>query len=129
MKLTNSLLLVIGGIIMFTACKTEKDETGRIVFFDKSGMDTTIVPGNDFFSYANGNWVKTTKIPEDQTGWGSFYELSEENQNKTKTILDAASASGASSGSVEQKVGDFYASGIDTVPLKTWLRAGESRTC
>lgn len=118
MKFKNSLLLAVGGTLFFTACKTEKDETARTVFFDKSGMDTTIVPGNDFFSYANGNWVKNTKIPDDQTGWGSFYVLSEENQLKTKAILEAAAASEATKGSVEQKVGDFYASGMDTVTIE-----------
>ncbi|WP_138994461.1 M13 family metallopeptidase [Larkinella sp. C7] len=118
MKLPKSLLLAVGGMVWLTACKTEKDETARTVFFDKSGMDTTVVPGNDFFSYANGNWVKNTKIPDDQTGWGSFYELHEENQKKTKSILDEAAASGAANGSVEQKVGDFYASGMDTVAIE-----------
>ncbi|RRB00998.1 M13 family metallopeptidase [Larkinella rosea] len=118
MKFTHSILLAVGGMLSFTACKTEKDETTRTVFFDKSGMDTTIVPGNDFFSYANGNWVKNTKIPDDQTGWGSFYELSEENHKKTKSILEAAATSGAAKGSTEQKVGDFYASGMDTVTIE-----------
>lgn len=129
MQLPKALLLAVGGTLLFTACKTEKEETARTVFFDKTGMDTTVVPGNDFFSYANGNWVKNTKIPDDQTGWGSFYTLYEENQKKTRTILDEAAAAGAAKGSTEQKVGDFYASGMDTVtiekkgydPLKTEL--------
>ncbi|GAB3260851.1 M13 family peptidase [Larkinella harenae] len=118
MRLSTSLLLAIGGTLVFTACKTEKEETARTVFFDKTGMDTTVVPGNDFFSYANGNWLKTTKIPDDQTGWGSFYTLYQENQKKTRTILEEAAAAGAAKGSTEQKVGDFYASGMDTVTIE-----------
>ncbi|GAB3907291.1 M13 family metallopeptidase [Larkinella knui] len=118
MKLPQSLLLAVGGTLLFTACKTEKEENARTVFFDKSGMDTTISPGNDFFSYANGNWVKTTKIPADQSGWGSFYTLYEENQKKTRSILEEAAAAGAAKGSTEQKVGDFYASGMDTVTIE-----------
>lgn len=103
-----------------TACqKKESDETpSRTSFFDKSGMDTTVAPGNDFFTYANGNWVRKTKIPDDQTGWGSFYQIYEDNQKKTRSILEEAAQSDAKSGSVEQKVGDFYASGMDTATIQ-----------
>jgi len=107
------------GMLAVAACQTkEKDETpSRTTFFDKSGMDTTVVPGNDFFTYANGNWVKKTKIPEDQTGWGSFYQIYEDNQKKTRSILEEAAKADAKAGSVEQKVGDFYASGMDTATI------------
>ena len=90
----------------------------RTVFFDKSGMDTTVAPGDDFFDYANGGWVRKTKIPDDQTSWGSFNILYEGNQKKTKTILEEAAASNAASGSTEQKVGDFYASGLDSATIE-----------
>ena len=106
-------------VLSVMACqKNEKitqDANPRTSFFDQSGMDTTVSPGNDFFTYANGNWVKKTAIPGDQTGWGSFYQLYEENQLKTKTILDEAAQADAKTGSVTQQVGDFYASGMDTV--------------
>lgn len=119
MRIPKSLLLAVGGTLLLSACKSEKEETAtRTVFFEKSGMDTTVVPGNDFFSYANGNWVKNTKIPDDQSGWGSFYTLYEENQKKTRSLLEEAAAAGASKGSTEQKVGDFYASGMDTVTIE-----------
>ncbi|MGA0559108.1 M13 family metallopeptidase [Larkinella sp. VNQ87] len=119
MKPARSLLLVVGGALLLTACKTEKEETAtRTVFFDKSGMDTTVAPGNDFFTYANGAWIKNTKIPDDQTGWGSFYTLYEENQKKTRAILEEAAGADAAKGSTEQKVGDFYASGMDTVTIE-----------
>lgn len=107
-------------LLTTTACqKKESNETPvRTSFFDKSGMDTTVAPGNDFFTYANGNWVRKTKIPNDQTGWGSFYQIYEDNQKKTRSILEEAAKSDAKSGSVEQKVGDFYASGMDTSTIQ-----------
>ncbi|QHV97661.1 M13 family metallopeptidase [Spirosoma endbachense] len=116
---TNRVLAVGLCMLVVTACqKKEKDETPvRTSFFDKSGMDTTVLPGNDFFTYANGAWVKKTKIPDDQTGWGSFYLIYEENQKKTRSILEEAAKADAKSGSVEQKVGDFYASGMDTATI------------
>ncbi len=105
-------------LLCLTACQKKEDAseatTRRTSFFDASGMDTTVSPGDDFFTYANGGWVKKTAIPGDQTGWGSFYQLYEENQLKTKAILDEAASSEAKTGSVEKQVGDFYASGMDT---------------
>ncbi|MBC7572509.1 MAG: M13 family metallopeptidase [Spirosoma sp.] len=112
------------GLLLLTAmgCQKTKDTTDvaekRTVFFDTSGMDTTVAPGDDFFSYANGGWVKTTKIPDDQTSWGAFNLLYEGNQKKTKAILDEAAASKATKGSAEQKVGDFYASGMDSAAIE-----------
>ncbi|CCH52197.1 Endothelin-converting enzyme 1 [Fibrisoma limi BUZ 3] len=115
----NKQLLAAGlCALSVVACQQKDQDTPRrTTFFDKSGMDTTVLPGNDFFSYANGNWVKKTKIPDDQTGWGSFYSLYDENQLKTKAILEEAAKADAKQGSVEQKVGDFYASGMDTATI------------
>lgn len=108
-------------VLCVIACqkKEEADQVNRrTTFFDKTGMDTTVSPGNDFFTYANGGWVRKTAIPGDQTGWGSFYQIYEDNQLKTKTILDEAAGSEAKAGSVEQQVGDFYASGMDTLTIE-----------
>jgi predicted metalloendopeptidase len=44
---------------------------------DLSGMDRSVVPGDDFFAYANGAWEKTTDIPADRASWGTGQELSE----------------------------------------------------
>nr|WP_229364423.1 M13 family metallopeptidase [Fibrella aestuarina] len=112
-------LISAAWLMAVIACRQkDKDETpARTSFFDKSGMDTTVAPGNDFFTYANGNWVKKTQIPGDQTGWGSFYQLYEENERKTKTILEEAAKANAAAGSIEQQVGDFYASGMDTAAI------------
>lgn len=112
------IYLIAGAMIL--SC--EKSKTTKIdsptTFLDLSGRDTTITPADDFFHYMNGNWIKKTKIPDDQSGWGSFYTLSEENIKKTKAVLEEAAASKASSGSLEQKIGDFYASGMDTVAIE-----------
>jgi len=116
---TRKWLVLAGfGTFLLTACQDKKEAASRTVFFDKAGMDTTVAPGDDFFTFANGAWIKKTDIPGDQNGWGSFYELYEENQKKTKGILEAAAAAEASKGSIEQKVGDFYASGMDTVTIE-----------
>lgn len=113
-------ILLAAGALLF-ACdkgKSSAEVEARKSFVDFSGMDSTVSPGDDFFSYMNGKWLKNTKIPDDQSGWGSFYTLYEENITKTKAVLEEAAASKASEGTLEQKIGDFYASGMDTVAIE-----------
>ena len=108
-------VLIAGGLLILASCKNTADTA----YFDKTGMDTTVQPGDNFFRYANGNWIKNTKIPDDQSGWGSFYTLYDGNLKKLRTILDEVSAKkDHPKGTAEQKVGDFYASGMDTAAIE-----------
>ena len=118
MKIVFHFLTVIG-LFTFFACNQTTDPNQRSQYFDTAGMDSTVKPGDNFFLYANGGWIKTNKIPDDQSGWGSFYTLYDENQKKLKAILEEASAKkDAPKGSAEQKVGDYYASGMDTMAIE-----------
>jgi len=108
--------LLIGASLVFASCKNNSNQQS---YFDTAGMDTSIHPGDNFFMYANGTWIKNSVIPDDQSGWGSFYTLYDENLKKMRTILDELSAkSDHTPGSNEQKVGDFYASGMDTAAIE-----------
>lgn len=111
------IVTVFAILLAFAACKNNTNP--ERVFFDKEGMDTTVQPGDNFFRYANGNWLRNAKIPDDQSGWGSFYTLYEDNLQKMRVILEEASAkTNTAKGSVAQKVGDFYASGMDTAAIE-----------
>ncbi len=111
-------------LLILAACNNaDKSTTTTVVekrtsFFDKSGMDTLVKPGDNFYNYANGAWVKTTVIPDDQTGWGGFYTLYEDNLKKLRSILEEASKSNAAKGSIEQKTGDYYTAGMDTAAIE-----------
>ena len=97
--------------------KGDSDVPVRTVFFDKTGMDTTAKPGDNFFQYASGAWIKKTEIPASETGWGSFYTLYDDNQKNLRKILDQLATEKVTAGSKEQKVGDLYTSGMDTVTI------------
>ncbi len=116
----NRLLLAL--LVLSAACKqnatTDAGASAKGPFLDLAGRDTSIRAQDDFFSYANGSWFDQVEIPADQTGWGSFYTLYEENQKKTRTLLEEVAASKAAHGSTEQKVGDFYASAMDTATIE-----------
>lgn len=95
-----------------------------------SYMDTTVSPADDFYQFCNGNWIKETKIPDEEKRWTSFNELDKLNKNRLKSLLNEASKIEASKGSYEQLVGDYYASFMDSVkreevgikPLKELLK-------
>ena len=122
MKLTNYAWLAVS-VMAIGACKQKSGDTSsnvpkRTVFFDKGGMDTTVKPGDNFFLYANGKWVKETKIPPSEIGWGSFYTLDDDNTKNLHKILEETSAQDNAAGSKEQKVGDLYKSGMDTASIQ-----------
>ena len=82
--------------------------------FDKSRMDEAASACNDFYQYANGNWLKTTEIPAAFSTWGSFNVLAENNRKTLHDILEeSAKDTKAKSGTTEQKIGDFYATCLD----------------
>ncbi len=87
--------------------------------FDISNMNPSVKPGVDFFSYANGTWLKNTKMPDDKSRYGSFDILREDNDQILKTIFEQAAAkTDAPKGSSWQKVGDFFASGNDSANIE-----------
>jgi putative endopeptidase len=83
--------------------------------YDPANLDKTCKPCDNFFQFANGGWLKNNPIPPEYPAWGSFIWLVDENQKRLRTILDSAAADKhAAPGSNEQKIGDFYASCMDT---------------
>lgn len=114
--IVTTLLLVF--LASFNSCKQCK--TKKAPAFDITQMDRSIRPGDDFFAFANGGWIKTTSIPDDKARYGSFDLLQEENNITLKAIFEkAASKSYEEKGSNWQKIGDFFASGMDTVSINS----------
>ena len=109
---------IIALIILFSCNAGNKNiDTAQNTFFDKTGMDTSVSPGNNFFQYANGSWMKKTVIPDDQSGTGSFFTLYQNNIKRLKAILEELAKSENKKGSLEQKVGDYFISGMDTTSI------------
>jgi predicted metalloendopeptidase len=79
---------------------------------DVAAIDRAVAPGDDFFGFANGAWLKATEIPPDRSSWGNGAELVELTAKRTADLIAAAAAS-AAPGSEARKVGDYYASYLD----------------
>jgi predicted metalloendopeptidase len=95
---------------------------------DRSYMDLTVSPCKDFYAYANGAFEKVP-VPGEYAAYGVNQELDERNFAVLKEILENSARTGGAKGSVVQRVGDFYASGMDEAaidrdglrPLTPWL--------
>lgn len=121
MKYTSHLASALLLITLFSCNNNtnNKDLPGDItIFFDKTGMDSTIKPGDNFFQYANGAWIKNTVIPDDKSRWGSFVSLYDENLKRLNGLLKDESKNTNTKGSLEQKVTDYYKSGMDTLAIE-----------
>jgi putative endopeptidase len=94
-----------------------KPSSTRREFIETKNIDNSIKPGNDFYDYANGNWLKTAKIPSNSNGAGSSKEVDLTTQDRLKNILQNVAENDNNTGSIQQKVGDYYASGMDSVTI------------
>src|SRR5262249_3621663 len=98
---------------------------------DRAGIDASVAPGDDFFHYANGAWLKKNEIPPDRSSYGIGAVLFDRAQQRTHALLDAAAAASSAEGSDDRKIGGYYASymdeaGIDAkglAPLRDQLAA------
>lgn len=96
-----------------------------------TGIDSSLKPGDDFFMYVNAKWYNNIEIPSTQSGVGAYSFMNFPQRIRLQGILDSVSAAKNPAGSIEQKVGDFYASGMDITtinkrgyaPVKPMLKA------
>ncbi|MDP9178734.1 MAG: M13 family metallopeptidase [Gemmatimonadota bacterium] len=91
---------------------------GRALGFDTANFDKSVRPQDDFFRYVNGGWLKRTEIPADASAWGAFNELRELSRESLHTIFMDAAKSSAAAGTEERKVGDLYATFMDTARVE-----------
>lgn len=118
MHLKNAgLALALAGVISLPTQAQKAGQTTR-KFIDPANMDLSVKPGDDFYTYASGTWVKNNPVPPKETRWGSFNELREFNSAAVRGLLEKAAADkSASPGTLTRRVGDFYAAGMDSVTI------------
>lgn len=103
-------------VILTASCQQQAPQQTKedILLVD---LDTTINPGDDFFQYANGGWIKNNPIPADETGWGIGYLVQEELYERLKHINEEAAKMERPTGT-DQQIADFWLSAMDTASIE-----------
>jgi putative endopeptidase len=112
---------MVGGclLLVFTAMQVGFAQTAPAKFIDPANMDLSVNPGDDFYAYASGAWVKNNPVPAKETRWGSFNILRDFNINAVRNVLEKAVADKeAPEGSVTKRVADFYSAGMDSMTIE-----------
>ncbi|MET4107415.1 M13 family metallopeptidase [Hymenobacter sp. UYP22] len=115
--------------LVFTACQPGGKSTATGPDLIQANLDTTVRPGDDFYNYANGAWFKNHPIPASESNWGIGKEVQNEVYARLRKLNEDAAKASTAAGSVQQKIGDFWATGMDSAtinkqgvaPLKTEL--------
>lgn len=85
---------------------------------DLAGIDHGVKPGDDFFRYANGQWLKTAQIPADRSSTGTFLKVFEQAEKNTAELIRNASAGHPPAGSDARRIADYYAAWMDTATIE-----------
>jgi len=111
--------LLLPGSLFFYALGLSTVSAGTTL--DLTAIDSRVSPGDDFYQYANGGWIAKNPIPPEFSIWGGFVQLEERNRAILHEILEKTaqrdSLQMAEPGRIQQKLGDFYASGMDEVAV------------
>ena len=108
------LILVFAGLNLISCNKKEVEFSDPLV----TNRDTLVNPADDFFKYANGGWFKKNPIPSTEQSNGIFRTIADTINNQIKQICEkSAQDESAQVGSNKQKIGDFYASGMDSIAI------------
>ena len=94
------------------AAPAPKPELGSFGF-DTSGMDSTVLPGNNFYQYANGVWAKGATIPADKSNYGMFTRLDDISKERTRAIIEDSAKDPSN------KIGIAYNTFLDTAAIET----------
>ncbi|MBC7447918.1 MAG: M13 family metallopeptidase [Hymenobacteraceae bacterium] len=118
--------------LLFSACQSSPDRTAAAATAPDllaAARDTTVAPGDDFFTYANGAWLQQHPIPASESSWGIGKEVQNEIYARLRRTSEEAAAAPAAPNSNQQKIGNFWAAGMDSVkadklgtaPIKPYL--------
>ncbi|MGQ1909946.1 M13 family metallopeptidase [Marinifilum sp. RC60d5] len=111
-KLTSGILGLGLALTIASGCSQQAPKGTGVI--KKEDMNLSVKPGDNFFEYSNGTWMKNTPIPADKSRYGAFDILGESANEAVHSILEeAATSDNAEEGSNLKKIQDFYATAMD----------------
>jgi putative endopeptidase len=120
-----SILLLCVSTLALAACSnnggndaaTQQIKPGSVSGLDLSSLDKSVKPGDDFFAYANGNWVKRTVIPADRSSVGGFYIADQQREKNALEMMDALLKASAAADSDDGRIVNYYKAYLDTAAI------------
>ncbi len=114
-----TLVLAASAVAVRPVSAQQKQAPRTLVLgVDTANFDRSVRPQDDFGRFVNGSWLAKTQIPGDRSRWGSFDELRDQADGAIRTIIEEAAAHPGKPGSNAQKIGDLYASFMDTARIE-----------
>ena len=110
-----TLPLIVIFFAAFVSCTQMAKEPPAI---DLANLDTSVSPATDFDAYANGGWEKLHPIPDEKSIFGTFDKLADTGEEQVRSLFDEIAKGKFKDGSIEKKIADFYASGMDTIAIE-----------
>jgi putative endopeptidase len=119
-KINISFVVLLAIALFIASCGNMATKSGTsVAAIDLKNMDTTANPGDDFYQYVNGGWLKANPIPSTKSRFGAFDVIDEENRAQIKQLVEeGAKEANLPKGSNKQKMADFYASGMDSAQIE-----------
>ena len=115
-------LIIALNLVAFGSSETSMGNTtisGYEKAFYPGNMNLSVKPGDDFYEYVNGAWIKSHPVPADKSQYGEFLIVDDRTYDRVKEIVEsAANNTSVSEGSLEQKIGKFYITGMDIATLE-----------
>jgi putative endopeptidase len=93
---------------------TQQETHGIVV----GNMDKSVKPGDNFYEYANGDWIKRTELPPDRSRIGVFSTLADQSDKRTAALIEESAKGGGQPGSGPRKIGDLYNSYMDEAGIE-----------
>ena len=109
-------VVALAGAVACTSKSTDSSTTAEadsLIGINVAAMDKSVKPGDDFYAYANGSWMKATEIPADRSSTGSFLFAFEATEKHVAELIDDIVNSSAKAGTDSARIADFYTAYTD----------------
>src|SRR5713226_10674284 len=113
MRDSNLSTILLVAIVLVAAAFAQTAPANHQPALDVTSMDASVDPCTDFYTYSCGGWIRKNPIPPDQTSWGVYSKLEDENKLVLRAILEGAATTDPGRDTVKEKIGDYYAACMD----------------
>jgi len=109
--------LAVGIVLLAGICGFAQNSSSHSSVLNVEWLDRTVDPCVDLFTFSCGKWIQSNPIPPDQSSWGIYNKLQDDNLKQLRELLEATSAPSPARSSNAQKIGDYYASCMDETAI------------